>query len=723
MADPYAEFTSVPTGGTGADPYAEFSPAPTEANAAPHIPAWMSNPGSPLLKAQAAAPDERPVPQAPSSGLGDVLKSFGSGLVRGGVELAATPITLPTGVGDTMEKTLTARVLADRQAKGISPDAPIVPGGPPLSDLIRKSATPSPPMAVVEGVREGMNRDLHAPETTAGQYGQTVGEFIPAAARGIANAPNAINALGRLFTNAVLPGATSELGGQIGDAIGYGNAGRVIGGLLGGGAGAASQARNTSAERAIINATDGTSPAAFDQGAQILANSRQAGRVPLTGAEALQEATQNGTGLSRLMRFAEAAPQGGGTLSRFFAPRPQQIQGAIDTVVGGIAPQLPAQPPNPATVGIDASNAANARLTGINDAINAQTRPLYAAAEPQLVAGLRTGNNQAPGYRATIAAIRRNSALPTDVRRAPLNSIMAIDTATKAMGARGAELARTDTGGLAPLMASTATGTAANLRDIAREAVPEYDQALTQQADLRQRLLNPIQSGPTGDLAAVAPDPRNPPSAAVATPAAGRALLPAAPNVGSTPAYADTAKALGPAGAPLVRQTLAQAANDAAKRVTTGANQNAGTKFANAVAGNPQQEQNLGAVVQAVANPGAAQNLAEVIQNLRATGHHYPAGSPTSGLTMLGKDMSEVPIGTAMRQGPMGLITGVGNALNDQARRAYMGKNVGRLGDILTDPNSVRWMQDILQRGTTPYQRNALGRVLLQSLSGGVGVQ
>lgn len=137
---------------------------------------------------------------APSPGIAeaaaDVAKSGGIGVVKGGLGLAGM-------VGD----------LTDLGAKGIEHASNFVNDKLGL-ERYQRPAQPSilnniPTGASLTKNLEGVTGELYKPKTTAGEYAQTAGEFLPAVVGG----PETIAS--KLATRVAVPAAVSETAGQL----------------------------------------------------------------------------------------------------------------------------------------------------------------------------------------------------------------------------------------------------------------------------------------------------------------------------------------------------------------------------------------------------------------------------------------------------------------------------------------------------------------------------
>jgi hypothetical protein len=146
----------------------------------------------------------RAAPERPSFDAADVAKSGGIGVVKGGIQLAGLPgdarmlaakatDAIGNAVGASPE-TIGGIKNAAYQATRFMPGMSVFANGIP-SEKIQKDA-------------EGITGDFYKPKTTAGEYAQTVGEFLPAAAAGPGSFAR------RVGMQAVVPGMGSEFAGQ-----------------------------------------------------------------------------------------------------------------------------------------------------------------------------------------------------------------------------------------------------------------------------------------------------------------------------------------------------------------------------------------------------------------------------------------------------------------------------------------------------------------------------
>lgn len=197
------------------------------------------------------------------------------------------------------------------------------------------------------------------PKTVAGEYGQTVGEFLPLAGR-------------RVVAMGVAPAVASEAAGQLTKGTEAEPYARLGGAVLAAGAPALAS-RGSAAERALASAARDMTPAQIDAAVGLFERSRQgATPVPLTLAEA--------AGNERMLNLQRVV-EGQGGLSDFMAQRPGQVQAAGRTAIDTVAPVTNA----PSMIGPQIGEAAQSVVADANRARTAAVSPHYTAAAKDTV--------------------------------------------------------------------------------------------------------------------------------------------------------------------------------------------------------------------------------------------------------------------------------------------------------------------------------------------------
>lgn len=206
---------------------------------------------------------QQPAAEQPST-FGDVARSFASGAARGAMEL----IGLPATIGQIPMQ------LA--QSVGLIPEDQDV-RSMLAGSRIRESAS-----ELTGGATE------YRPETTAGEYARTVGEFLP----GLITPGGAAT---RIIGGVVAPAVGSETAGQAARAMGAGETGEGIARL----AGALSPMALSSIGRRVISPTGGANQARLayaqtleDAGVPLTAGQRTGSTTVMAAEDALQPSEQ-----------------------------------------------------------------------------------------------------------------------------------------------------------------------------------------------------------------------------------------------------------------------------------------------------------------------------------------------------------------------------------------------------------------------------------------------
>ncbi|WEZ82178.1 hypothetical protein P6U16_13425 [Rhizobium sp. 32-5/1] len=651
-----------------------------------------------------------PNSDAPSTAT-DMLYSGASGVVRGAAELAMLPMTgkrmIESGLDylvDKGEGLIRSAVGAEQRPIGRAAEA--------RANMAKYDPTGTAINSGQDAIRGVMDDNLYAPKTTAGEYAETVGEFV--APGGFpTRAARAMPTLGRkisegLFNvtrNAAVPGLASEAAGQMTEGTAYEPAARIAGAVMGN-AGVAA-ARSASTPEAVIRRAVGD-PEAIDweRAVQLQNNGRG---VTLTGPEAITQATNGGTALPNLQRVVEGSADGRARTAPFFSARPGQVHNAVDEVLNLIA----AQSDNPSLLGPRAVTAAEGVIDRARQRINATTRPLYDAAATQTIPDARFIEiNSDPRFQTALARLRANPELAPDYAALPDNAIGVVDAVTKDMFSRGEALANRANPLYGPEAGARNTSGAANARDIARDPArggsADYDAALQQQARMRRDILEPLQQGPVGRVAS-----------ATDTAGAGNALLPLNPLTGSRDETIDAITRLidqDPATTTgLIRQNLADRFHRAATETQEGANEFVGAKFHKDIAGNVPRRQTLDAAMSALPDQRAATTMPELLDVLQATGRRKPIGSATAFNSTLQSDLGTGSmLATPFRTGAKTISsfgTNIGNAMTQATQR----NNMRQLADLFTEPNSVEMIRSAMNRRPGVAYREAFQRSAAQS--------
>jgi hypothetical protein len=485
-----------------------------------------------------------------------------------------------------------------------------------------------------ETIRQGLGRDYYQPQTVAGEYSRTFGEFLPGAL-----APGSALARG---ASVAVPAFTSETAGQIARGMSGGERdttaeglARLGGGLLGGfGVGGLSAVRG-GADISLRNAAEGVTPQNL-QLATALRRDAEAMGIDLTNAEAIQQVTGGGSGLGRLQRVVEGQTT---RMAPMFANRPAQVQTAIQARLNQIAPNV-----EPGELAGQAQSAAENVLTRMRQRVNESAEPLYAQLPGQTLDPADLARLQAnASYRNASAQLMGNEELAPLVTGGPedLSTVNRVIQQLDTMGEQARPGVMNPTGNYT--LAAQREQAAALARQLAGATSPEFAAARQTVATGRQAFVDPLRRGPIGTIAGQSDVQPN---------LAGQteALFPSMPFEGQA---AETARALElmgeidpSVGGPLVRQQLARQAMEAQQNLATGANQFGGANFAARAFGNPEQRRTVMGALDVVNRPDpnmafpplsanaaparGSDPMAQLVEVLQATGQRHRAGSDTA---------------------------------------------------------------------------------------------
>lgn len=485
-----------------------------------------------------------------------------------------------------------------------------------------------------ETIRQGLGRDYYQPQTVAGEYSRTFGEFLPGAL-----APGSALARG---ASVAVPAFTSETAGQIARGMSGGerdtnaeNFARLLGGLGGGFAVGGLGAVRGGADISLRNAAEGVTPQNL-QLATALRRAAQAMGIDLTNAEAIQQVTGGGSGLGRLQRVVEGQTT---RMAPMFANRPAQVQGAIESRLNQIAPSV-----EPGELAGQAQSAAENVLNTMRQRVNESAEPLYAQLPGQTLDPADLARLQAnASYRTASAQLMGNEELAPLVTGGPedLSTVNRVIQQLDTMGEQARPGVMNPTGNYT--LAAQREQAAALARQLAAATSPEFAAARQTVATGRQAFVDPLRRGPIGTIAGQSDVQPN---------LAGQteALFPSMPFEGQA---AETARALElmgeidpSVGGPLVRQQLARQAMEAQQELATGSNQFGGANFAARAFGNPEQRRTVMGALDVVNRPDpnmafpplsanamparGSDPMAQLVEVLQATGQRHRAGSDTA---------------------------------------------------------------------------------------------
>lgn len=603
------------------------------------------------------------VPKQPStwervkSTAADVAQSAVSGVNKGAIGLIGLPGDIAQGIGNVSDY-VAEKVTGERPQR--------VGAGRSLGEIIGSQN--------IRKQYEAATGPLYEPQTMAGKFASTIGEFLPASGGGLANAAKF----------AVIPGVASEAAGQATEGTGFEAPARAIA-AVGAGLGAAAIG-GMKAPAALSGSMQGVDDAALLQARDLMNSAAQQG-IRLTWDEAIGKVTSGASNMGNLRRVVENTPDGAAVLKPMMAERPAQIAAAAGRTFDNIAPRSA----EPSTIGPAVGRVAEDRVNAVRGAINTATDPLYKAAETvRLSPGDMARVRALPGFDDAAKAVRSDPQLNRYVANLPDDSVGFLNEVKKLLDTSATQAA-SPVNAQQNMQRSAGFGLDAGaVKKVASDASPEYARALATQEAARQQILQPILDGPIGKIA----------SKDTTTKQAIDALFPANPLPGSEAEISGAMRALAAKNPGVARQLVRTHAesifNEATQNLASGANQFGGAKFAAQIRGNPQQAANLEAAVSAL--PQGQQRLAGLnvfLDTLEATGYRPQAGSMTAFNQQLQQQMQG---GGKVGEIANAIATG-GLKLPGRVTKWYeelrQGKNAGQLAQILVDPNALPLLRAI----------------------------
>jgi hypothetical protein len=668
--------------------------AQSKPNAAPQSPLNFEQMSDADLDAflQKNAPKVPPARQ--QSALEAGALDVGRGLAKGGIEGVSSVAMAPGAIANLLR--YGAGWMADQTAGRLVNAASGNSWGATTgareaaADVNRRN--PLTPDRMASAIENNITGPIAEPQTTAGQYAQTIARNAPMAMIG----PGTALQRGAM---AVIPGVAEETAGQLTKGTSMEPYARAAAGLTAG-VGTAMAMRPSYGDRLLGSATQGVTDDGYAT-AQRLKDDAQRVGVPVTGAEAIQRATGGASGLAEVQRRAENTIGGQEVMRPFMAQRGPQVDAAMQNMLGDIAPPIV----RPQAMAAEAQRSAEGALNSVREGINAQTQHLYDASRLVRIspADLQALNAN-PAYVARVAQIRADPELSTLLRGLPEDSVGFVDAVKQiAQGAAsrvGGPMSQDPMG----------NARAAVLGDVARSARQAgvnasedvYGQALAEQARLRQAQLVPLESGPLGSMVR-SQDPRG----------IVQALVPPRPLPGASGEVSEAAAALAAQNPDVARGVVRMSAEDAynsarmsGSRVGSQADQFVGAEYAKGLRGEAGPVQD--AAIRATAGPDAADRARRLVEVLATTGERVPAGSMTA-FNQAAKEAQE-------RGGFMGALSQAARpvaSLRERVAQSRLENQSGALARLLIDENAIPAISETARR--VEAQRAEFLARLLQS--------
>ena len=601
---------------------------------------------------------------------------------------------------ETTEKSV-PKVLAQSAGKAVANIGDLVVGAPETYKRITNYAMGKLKGEDVEAprgatpitnalVKHGIFTPQNEPNTPALNIADFAIQAAPAVARGdIGSIPSFLKATGKNLLPATVGGSAVELAKSSGIDNPFAQF------AIGAGTMAASQApfaiRHTAADVAN-QATRNVTPQQMKMADDLVRESYRLGS-PITGAEALAKIT-GASPLTAVQRVVENLPQSSETMASFMAKRPQANEQMIANALRNISPNQPtsATPMNLKNAAGDLMAGAQKSLTENNDALYKKAGSVSVYPAPAIFANDRIAE--------AVDAVTNTAKY--GVKNGDPNSFKTLIAAKKYLNDEYQEQVKSASG--LKRGAGAVTSEAENLlSNYLKEQSPEYAKGAKNYETAYKTQFNALNESPVGQIA------EGKVGSEILMPNKPVSLYPA--DIKRT---VELLRRKDPSAVPdWTRQQLEGIFNETGQNLQNGPNQFGGAKFAATIQGNKQQKANLQSLVQESAGMQAYQGFERVLNNLEAQGTRQGAGSATSFNNQFQRELSE---GGALAAAKLVFKP---SEVATKYEEWQLGKNANKLADMLTNPDSIKQLQDLAR--TKP--NTAKERLLVNSLTGGYVAQ
>ena len=456
-------------------------------------------------------------------------------------------------------------------------------------------------------------------------------------------------------------------------------------------AGAPFGIRNTPSD--IVNkGLQGVTPEQLKM-AQLLQDKAASIGSPITGAEAIAQVTGNKS-LLGTQRFVENTQASQPTMNQFMAGRPQGQRQAFQSSVDVIG-----LPPTSATP-VNLQRAGENVIRGAEVSVGQNVAPYFTEAGKNAVPKIDIeGMMQNPRIADAVQAVRSSGKY--GLKNEPANSVKTLIAAKQYLDDEYSKQMNAITG--AEKNAARVTWSAnRQLDDFLNQVSPDYAQGSKNFEVAQKTQIQPLKAGPVGQIA------EGKVGAETLMPAKPVALYPA-----DIKRAVELLRRKDPDVVPSwTRQQLEAVFNESAQNLQGGPNQFGGPKFAANVTGNKQQRDNLRTLVTESSGMQAWKGFEDFLDVMEAQGQRMPANSATTFNEMARQEMGG-GLGTKLTTPltPSRFTKGI--------EQWQMGNNAQTLAKMLTDPDSVKKLEELARTGP----KSAKGQILVNSLIGGYTAQ
>lgn len=406
--------------------------------------------------------------------------------------------------------------------------------------------------------------------------------------------------------------------------------------------------------------------------------------MPITSFEAMQQASGGRTNLPAIQRQIEGTPNTAPLMADFMATRGQQTQQTLESAFPTTTrPQL----------GAEVQKAVTAEQTRLNKQIVAEGGPAIEAVKSKKIpmSWMTNLENESAVIAEAGKAVDTVPAYKDLLKGYPDNSIARIEAMRQFLSDKYDNLAAA---------ASKMTGepkvtgemrayqrAKESLLSKADAQVPDYADARLKYDEIRNRIKEPIRQTPIEELAKTNETAKQ----------FGELFATKAAAINLTPQKVTTTiQALAKQDPNLPKEFLNQymrSSLESVQRASTSQTGTVGARFADTIAKNTTQRENLKAAFEQVyGNKGkfASNGLNKMLDILEAQGRRLPSGSPTAEKGMLAEKSV-----SATAQALKSPIASAGNLYQN----IFYGKDYENIAKAITSPNGVELLEQLAKAG------------------------
>lgn len=432
-------------------------------------------------------------------------------------------------------------------------------------------------------------------------------------------------------------------------------------------------------ERMYSESTKNMTPQELQAASQLQKQSFDAG-MPVTSLEAMQQASGGKTTLPSLQRQVEATPASAPVMQEFMAARGAQTQRSLEQRFPSTTREQ---------MGTDVQRAAQAEQRALQEQIVQEGGGAYEAIKAKKIpqSWMKNLENESAVIAEAGNAVNTIPVYKDLLKGYDNNSIARIEAMRSYLSDKYSTLAGQQNPGVVTNEMRIYDEARRNLLKKADKQIPEYKTARQDYDAIRERIQAPVRESPLPRLAETNELPKQ----------FGDLFATKAAEIGLTPKKVTMAiDSLAKTDPSLPKDFLTQYMRASLENVQRAASTQGGTvgaRFADTIAKNTTQRENLRAAFKGVyGDKGnqAVNGLNKMLDILEAQGRRLPAGSPTAEKGMIA-EASVGMVGQALKQ-PLSTV-------GTLYQQIFFGQDYNRIAKAITSPDGVMALENLAKAG------------------------